>query len=334
MNDRKSLQTTKSNAVFNSLINGRPYIILAALSILFTIMAPDFINPVNILNLIKRQSYIAVAAFAATFVITLGGLDLSVGSISSLVGVSFALLLSKSFLATMPLWIALPVGVIIALLIGAAAGFINGFISVKGRITPFLVTLATMNIFRSIAIVLASSKEITITNSEFATIFATGKLFGTIPTPVIILIITFAISWYLFERTKYGYYVKAIGGNEEAATVSGINAGKIKIWTYTINGLFAALAGLMLAGLYTSGSPSTGTDLALDSIAGVILGGTAISGGTGKIWGTLAGILIIAVIINGMTMLGAMYDIQILVKGIVIILAVLLDNAINSRKRN
>jgi len=331
MNDQKTL---KPNTILNALINGRPYVILAALVVMFTIIAPDFINPVNLLNLVKRQSYIAVAAFTATFVITLGGLDLSTGSVSALVGVSLAMLLSRSFLATMPVGLALPLAILIALLIGAAAGFINGFISVKGRITPFLVTLATMNIYRSIAIVLASSKEITITNSQFARIFATGKLFGVIPTPVVIMLFMFAIAWYMFERNKYGYYVKAIGGNEEAATVSGIRSGKIKIATYTINGLFAAMAGLMLAGLYTSGSPSTGSDLALDSIAGVILGGTAISGGNGKIWGTLAGILILAVIINGMTMLGAMYDIQILVKGIVIILAVLLDNAINSRKRN
>ena len=320
-------------AIVNAMIDGRPYIILAALLIIFIVVAPDFINPINLLNLVKRQGFVAVAAFSATFVLTLGGLDLSTGSVSALVGVSFALLLSKSFLVRWPIGLALPLGVVLVLLIGAAAGFINGFISVKGRITPFLVTLATMNIFRSVAIVLASSKEITITDPEFAQIFATGKLFGVIPSPVIIVVIMFAVSWYLFERNKYGYYVKAIGGNEEAATVSGINVGRIKIWTYTINGLFAALAGLMLAGLYTSGSPSMGGDLALDSVAGVILGGTAISGGNGKIWGTLAGILILAVIINGMTMVGAMYDIQILVKGIVIVLAVLLDNAINSRRR-
>ena len=327
-------QSNRSKAIINSLIEGRAYIILAALMVVFIILAPDFANPINLMNLIKRQGFIAVAAFSATFFITLGGLDLSTGSIAALVGVSFAMLMSRSFIATLPMVFALPICIVLAILIGAAAGFTNGFISVKGKITPFLVTLATMNIFRSIAILLATGKEITITSREFTTAFSTGWVFGIIPAPVVIVIIMFAVAWYLFERTKYGYYVKAVGGNPEAALVSGIKVGTIRIWTYTIHGMFAGLAGLMLAGLYSSGSPSAGFELSVDAIAGVILGGTTIGGGNGKIWGTLAGVLILAVIINGMTILGAMYDIQILVKGLVIILAVLLDNFINNRKRN
>ena len=314
------------------LIDGRSYVILVVLLLVFAISAPGFLSPVNLLNLVKRQSYIAVAAFAATFVVTLAGLDLSVGAIQALSAVLFATLLKTPFI--MNLGIAgLVISIIAAILIASLCGFINGFISVKGKITPFLVTLATMNIFRSLAIVFADSKEITITSDLFQKIFATGKLFGVIPSPVIILIIMFALSWMLFTRCKYGYYVMVIGGNEEAAKVSGINTDKIKIWTYTLNGLYAGVASLMLAGLYSSGSPSGGVDLALDSIAAVILGGTAIAGGNGKIWGTLAGILILAVIMNGMTLLGAMYDIQLLVKGIVIILAVLLDNFLSKKSR-
>ena len=312
------------------LIDGRSYVILIVLLAIFAIFAEGFLNPINLLNMVKRQSYIAVAAFAATFVITLGGLDLSVGSISALSGVSFALILKQPFIMNLGVF-GLVLSILFAIVIGAICGFLNGFISVKGRITPFLVTLASMNIFRSIAIVLSDSKEITITSDVFAKMFATGKLFGVIPSPVIILVIMFILSWFLFQRCKYGYYVKAIGGNEEAARVSGISIDKVKITTYTLNGLYAGIASLMLAGLYSSGSPSGGVDLALDSIAAVILGGTAIVGGNGKIWGTLAGILILAVIMNGMTLLGAMYDIQLLVKGIVIILAVLLDNALSRR---
>ena len=326
-------QRKRARTITNTLIDGRAYIILAALMVVFIIIAPDFINPINLLNLIKRQGFIAVAAFSATFFITLGGLDLSTGSIAALVGVSFALLMSRSFLVFLPVAIALPACIIICLLIGAAAGFMNGFISVKGRITPFLVTLATMNIFRSLAIVFSGGIEITVTSPVFITLFSTGWLFGVIPAPVVIVIIMFAAAWYLLERTKYGYYVKAVGGNPEAAMVSGIKVGKIRVLTYTIHGAFAALSGLMLTGLYRSGSPSAGMELSIDAVAAVILGGTAIGGGNGKIWGTLAGILVLAVIINGMTIIGALYDIQILVKGIVIILAVLLDNAINSRKR-
>lgn len=330
--ERKQLSASSQKAL-NYLIEGRPYIILAVLLVIFTIIAPDFINPINLLNMIKRQAYVAVVAFSCTFIVTLAALDLSPGSISALVGVSFALLLSRSPLAALPAPLALTLSILVALLIGAACGFINGFISVKGRIIPFLVTLATMNIFRSLAIVLSGSKEITISNATFNTMFATGKVFGVIPTPVIIVVIMFVIAWYLLEKTKFGYYVKAVGGNEEAAIVSGINVGLIKMCAYTMHGAFAALAGLMIAGLYSSGSPSAGMELYIDAIAGVILGGTAIRGGNGKIWGTLAGVLILAVIINGMTMMGAMYDVQILVKGIVIILAVLLDNFITRHKK-
>lgn len=314
------------------LLEARSFIILIILLLLFVIIAEGFVNPINLLNMIKRQSYIAVVAFAATFVITLAGLDLSIGSIAALVGVSFALLLPKPFFANFGI-LGLVAAVLTAIIIGGLCGFLNGYISVKGKITPFLVTLATMNIFRSIAIVLSGSKEITINNNAFQKIFSTGKLFGIIPSPVIILILMFALSWFLFERSKYGYYVKAIGGNEEAARVSGINIKKVKIWTYTLSGLFAAISGLMLAGLYTSGSPGGAIDLALDAIAAVILGGTAIVGGNGKIWGTLTGILILAVITNGMTLFGAMFDIQILVKGIIIILAVLLDNVLSRKGR-
>lgn len=312
------------------LIDGRSFLILILLVIVFAIITNgNFLRPNNLLNLVKRQSYIAVAAFAATFVITLAGLDLSAGAVSALVSVSFALMLPSGFFNSLG-WFGLPLCILTAILLGGLCGFINGYISVKGKITPFLVTLATMNIFRSIAIVLADSKEIYISSPRFQLWFATGKVLG-IPTPVIILIIGFIITWFLFQRCKFGYYVKAVGGNEEAARVSGINIGRVKVATYTLNGLFAGLAGLMVSGLYTSGSPSACVDLALDSIAAVILGGTAIVGGNGKIWGSLAGILILAVIINGMTLMGAMYNIQLLVKGIVIILAVLLDNTISKR---
>lgn len=313
------------------LIEGRSGIILLVLLIIFAVAAEGFINPMNLLNMVKRQSYIAVAAFAATFVITLGGLDLSTGAMSALAAVCFALLLQQPFIQGMGV-AGLFLALILALAIAAFCGFLNGIVSVKGHITPFLVTLASMNIYRSIAIVLADSKEITITSDLFGEMFSTGKLFGVIPSPVIILIIMFSISWFIFQRCKYGYYIKAVGGNEEAARVSGINIDMVKVVTYTLNGLYAGVASMMLAGLYASGSPSGGVDLALDSIAAVILGGTAIAGGNGKIWGTLAGILILAVIMNGMTLLGAMYDIQLLVKGVVIILAVLLDNAL-SRSR-
>jgi ribose transport system permease protein len=212
-------------------------------------------------------------------------------------------------------------------------GFFNGFISVKGKIEPFLVTLATLNIYRGIALTLTSGKPVPIVIPNYADLLGNGRLFGIIPSPVIISLFVFLVSWFLFTRTKFGFYVRSIGGNPEAARVAGIDIGLVKIAAYTMSGLYAYISGLILAALLNSGLPSAGSDLALDSISGVILGGTAISGGVGSIWGTLGGCLIMATLNNGMSLLGAQYHVQILVKGLVIILAVLMDNAFKSRQK-
>ena len=166
----------------------------------------------------------------------------------------------------------------------------------------------------------------------FADIFGNGRLFNLIPTPVVISLLLLLASWFLFTYTKFGFYVRSIGGNQEASRVAGIDIARIKITAYTMNGFFAFISGLILAALMNSGLPDAGRDLAMDSISGVILGGTAISGGIGTIWGTLGGCLIMASLNNGMSLLGAQYHVQILVKGLVIVLAVLMDNALKSKK--
>lgn len=310
----------------NIIIRYRTFLILVVLMIVFSVVKPIFLNPLNLLAILKNMSYVLIAGLGMTFIITLGGLDLSVGSTAAVVGVGFAMLVRGGRMDVIP-------ALLIVMVVAGLLGFINGFVSVKGKIDPFLVTLATLNIYRGLALTLTKGKPVPIVIPYFADILGNGLLFNIIPSPVVISLVLLLIAWFLFTKTKFGFYVRSIGGNVEAARVAGINISLVKIAAYTMNGLFAFVSGLILAALFNAGLPDAGRDLALDSISGVILGGTAISGGVGTIWGTLGGCLIMASLNNGMSLLGAQYHVQILVKGLVIILAVLMDNAFKSRQK-
>lgn len=320
----KHTQTSRAT-IKKLIIQYRTVLILIALMTVFTLLNPVFIYPANLLAIIKNMSYVLIAGLGMTFIITLGGLDLSVGSIAAVVGVSFAMLVRGGLVPVIP-------ALLIVMVAAMSLGFLNGFVSVKGKIEPFLVTLATMFIYRGLALTLTAGKPVPIVIPYFADLFGNGLLFDVIPSPVIISAVVFLASLFLYKQTKYGFYVRAIGGNAEAARVAGIDVSLVKIAAYTLNGLYAFIAGLILAALFNSGLPDAGGDLALDSISGVILGGTAIAGGVGSIWGTLGGCLIMASLNNGMSLMGAQYHQQILVKGMVIILAVLMDNAFKSKQ--
>ena len=308
------------------IIQYRTILILVVLMTVFYLLKPVFLHPLNLLAILKNMSYVLIVGLGMTFIITLAGLDLSVGSIAAVVGVGFAMLVRGGLMPAIPALLIVMLG---ALLLG----FFNGFVSVKGKIEPFLVTLATMFMYRGLALTLTAGKPVPIVIPHFADLFGNGLLFNFIPSPVIISLVVLLVSWFLFTQTKFGFYVRSIGGNPEAARVAGIDISLVKIAAYTMSGLYAFISGLILAALMNSGLPDAGADLALDSIAGVILGGTAIYGGVGSIFGTLGGCLIMASLNNGMSLLGAQYHVQILVKGLVIILAVLMDNAFKSRQR-
>jgi len=324
MEDSVEIKTPKKKfSVLNLIIKYRTILILLLLVAVFTIIKPIFVHPTNLLNMLKSMSYVAIAAFGTTFVITLGGLDLSVGSTAAVVGVSLALILGRG----VPLLPALLLCFIIAMALGA----VNSVVIVKGKIEPFLVTLATLNIYRGLALLLTSGRPVPIVSDFFVKIFGNGFIFKKIPIPILIMAIFFVISLFLYKKTKYGFYIRAIGGNLEAARVAGINIGKVKSATYIINAVFAFFSGLILAALMSAGLPNIAVDLPLDAISAVILGGTAIVGGFGNIWGTLGGTLIMAILNSGMSLMGAQYPAQILVKGVVIIVALLIDNALKSR---
>ncbi len=318
-------RSTSRSIIWKLIIQYRTILILVVLMIAFTLLKPVFIRPLNLLAIMKNMSYVLIAGLGMTFIITLGGLDLSVGSIAAVVGVGFAMLVRGGNVPPIPALFIVMIG---ALLLG----FFNGFVSVKGKIEPFLVTLATMFMYRGLALTLTAGKPVPIVIANFASLFGNGTLFNFIPSPVIISLVVLLASWFVFTQTKFGFFVRSIGGNPEAARVAGIDISLVKIATYTMNGGYAFISGLILAALMNSGLPDVGSTLALDSISGVILGGTAISGGVGSIWGTLGGCLIMATLNNGMSLMGAQYHVQILVKGLVIILAVLMDNAFKSRQ--
>jgi ribose transport system permease protein len=324
MQDKIDLNIGKKKFSFLGLvIRYRTILILILLLVIFTSIKPIFLHPTNLLNMLKSMSYTAIAAFGTTFVITLGGLDLSVGSTAAVVGVTLALFIAKG--------IPLPLAIIMCFFIAFILGSINGVVIVKGRIEPFLVTLATMNIYRGFALQLTGGKPIPINYAFFVKTFGNGRIFNVIPIPIIYMFVFFAITWFLYKKTKFGFYIRAIGGNLEAARVAGINISKIKFSAYALNAIFAFFAGIILAALFSSGLPNIATDLPLDAISAVILGGTAIAGGFGNVWGTLGGTLIMAILSSGMSILGAQYPAQILAKGLVIIVALLIDQQLRSR---
>lgn len=313
---------TKKSRLGQLCIKYRTILILIVLVVIFTVMKPIFVNRMNIMNMVKRMSYTAIVAYGITFILTMGDLDLSGGAIAALVGVVLGVLLNKG--------ISLVPAVLLVVLLAALLGAVNAAVTVYGGINSFLVTLSTMNIFRGIAMTLSNGRTIPIKAKGFAFTFGNGNVAG-IPTPIIITIIFFVICLILYKNTKLGFYVKCIGGNVEAAKVAGINVNKIKILTFTLAGFLAGVSGLILAGLMNAGMSDLGSDLSMDAISAAVLGGTAISGGLGSMWGTMGGCLIMAVLNGGLSLMGAQSQHQMLVKGFVIIIAVYMDNALKSR---
>ncbi len=294
-----------------------PFIGLILLIIVVSILNPSFLDLSNLLNLLRQISINGLIAFGMTFIILTGGIDLSVGSI---------LALSSAFIALM---ITSGVDPIIALIIGVLIGFVlgavNGLLVTKGNMAPFIATLATMTIFRGLTLVITDGNPITnLGDSYLFQLFDKGYFIG-IPVPAVTMIIVFVILLIILQKTTFGRHTYAIGGNEVAAKISGIKVNKIKFLIYGISGLMSALAGGILTSRLNSAQPTAGTSYELDAIAAVVLGGTSLTGGKGRIVGTLIGVLIIGVLNNGLNLLGVSSFYQQVVKGVVILIAVLID---------
>lgn len=293
---------------------------LVLLCIVITIVTPNFLSVSNITNVFTQVSVNAIIAIGMTFVILTGGIDLSVGStlaISSAVGDSIVKSTGNVFLA-----------IIVAAVIGIAVGLINGLLVSKGKLQAFIVTLATMTIFRGATLVFTDGTPISKLPEAFVKI-GNGKL-GFMPIPVIITIIIAIIAVYALSQTRFGRYLYALGGNEDASRLSGINTDKIKTLVYVVSGFASAIAGVIITSRIGSASPNAGTGFELDAIAAVVIGGTSLAGGEGTITGTLIGALIIGVLNNGLNLMNVSPFYQSIVKGLVILIAVLLDK--KSRK--
>ena len=295
-------------------------ILLAFIVVLVTLMilSPTaFAKPANLLNIVKQASINGILATGMMFVIISGGIDLSVGSIVALSGV-----IAASF--AHPGEYPLIVPIVLSALAGLAAGVLNGVGVAYGNIPSFIVTLGSMTIIRGLALIYSKGQPIFGVTDEFEAL-ASGFAFGSIPILVIYFLIITAISAFVLTKTVYGRRVYAVGGNEITAKVSGVSVKRIKIAVYSISGLLAGVAGLLLASRIVSGQPTSGQSYELDAIAAVIIGGVSMTGGSGKWYGTVIGALMIAVIGNGLDILNVSSHFQLLIKGSIIIVAVLLD---------
>jgi ribose transport system permease protein len=281
-----------------------------------SVISPNFLTATNLSNILINSAPLALAATGLTLVIICGDLDLSVGSTMALVSTSSALLMSNFGL---PIYIAFGIG----LIVGALVGFINGLLSVKVNIPSFIVTLAMMSVARGIALVLSDGSAVT-NLPESVTKIASGRLLGLsfiIWIPIIII----PIIGFLLSRTVLGLNIYSIGGNKEAAILAGVPESKTRIVALTLSGLMAGIAGVISTSRLGVGSPIIAEDLILDAIAAVVIGGTSLFGGIGKISGTIFGVLLIAIIKNGLVLLNVSPFYQRVAIGIVILIASVFD---------
>ncbi|MBD5539710.1 MAG: ABC transporter permease [Lachnospiraceae bacterium] len=284
--------------------------------VIFPTTRTTFLTPKNVFNILRQNASNLFLATGMTMVIILGGIDLSVGSVIALSGVVAAGSVAN---------LGLPEGLafLLAIGVGAVVGMANGFVICKTDIPPFIVTLASMNITKGIALVLTGGSPIRCMTDAFK--FPGAGYVGPVPTPIILMIIVFIIAALIINRTQLGRHIYAVGGNAQAAKFSGISVQKVKFLVYTYTGIMAGIAGVVVASRLYSGTPIAGDGAEMDAIAAVVVGGTSMSGGFGRLGGTLIGVLIIGVLNNGLNLMGVDSNWQYIVKGLVILLAVYVD---------
>lgn len=301
------------------LIEQKSLIALLVLILVVSFLSPNFFTPDNLLNILRQTSVNAIIAVGMTLVILTAGIDLSVGSILALTSAFAAAMVG----ADLPVLIAIPA----ALLAGALLGGVSGAIIAKGKVQAFIATLVTMTALRGFTMVFTDGRPISTGFSETSDAFAvlgTGYWLG-IPVPIWIMALVFGLAWYLLNHTRLGRYIYALGGNEAATRLSGINVDRVKIAVYTLCGALSALAGLIVTSRLSSAQPTAGMGYELDAIAAVVVGGTSLMGGKGRIMGTLIGALIIGFLNNALNLLDVSSYYQMIAKAAVILLAVMVD---------
>lgn len=287
-------------------------IIMALLTLMiFAILTPTILTPANIINLLAQTSLVAIAAAGMTFAITGGGFDLSIGSIQALT----TCILGKN-IPEFGLW----GGLGIAILVGAVLGAINGLIITKFKIQTFVATLATMIIYRGLALIYTQGRDTFLFSHLSIKVFSSGELFF-IPVPILLMLMVYIFSYIMYKYTPFGLYVRSIGSNETASRISGIKVDTTIIWIFVMTAVTTVLSGTILSSQLLTGNGRLGTTFALEVITATILGGTSLSGGRGNIWGTLVAAIMLAMIKNGLNLLGVSDFYQRLATGIILILA-------------
>jgi len=300
-----------------------PLLALVGLSLVLWILTPHFLTVSNLLNVAEQTTIIAIVAVGMTWVIISGGIDLSVGSVVAFSGVVMASLLH----ARWPLFAAVLAG----LSAGFALGGLNGLLITRGNLPPFIATLGMMSVARGAALMFTDGRPVSGFVESFRRL-STGDIVH-VPIPVIIMAVVYGLSHILLTKTQFGRYVYAIGGNEEAAVLSGLNVRRVKLLVYGQCGMLSGLAAVLLTARLNSAQPIAGVMYELDAIAATVIGGTSLLGGEGTIPGTLIGALIIGVLRNGLNLLGTPSFTQQVVIGSVIIVSVLLDMGLRKRQR-
>jgi ribose transport system permease protein len=282
---------------------------------LFAVLSPNFLSLSNLLNVVLQVSIIAILGFGMTYVLLLGDIDLSVGAVMALVGTVAAFAMQHGLDPV--------VAVLAAMLAGVVLGWINGALSALLTIPSFIVTVATMGVFRGLAYITSAGVPISIDDDHFAAL-GNGTFLG-VAIPIWVLAVLLVVNHFVLSRTVFGRKAYLAGGNREAALYSGINVRRLRIYIFMISGLMASIGGVLMTSRLYSSQPNAGMGYELDAIAAAVLGGTSLSGGYGTIVGTLIGALIIGVINNGMNLLSVPYFYQLIVKGVVILVAVCID---------
>jgi ribose transport system permease protein len=295
---------------------------LMTLCVILWAATPHFLTVSNLLNVLEQTALNAIVAMGMTYVIISGGIDLSVGSVLAVAGIGLALALESGLPA--------PLAIAIALALGLSCGLINGLLITAGRLPPFIATLGMMSVARGAALMMAEGRPISGFSEGFRAL-ATERVLG-VPAPVLITIVIYAFAHFVLTRTVFGRATYAIGGNEEAARLSGVPVRFYKTAVYGVAGVTSAAAAVLLTARLNSAQPTAGTMYELDAIAATVIGGSSLLGGEGSLTGTLIGALIMGVLRNGLNLLNVSSFVQQVVIGVVIIAAVTVDMALKRRR--
>jgi erythritol transport system permease protein len=329
-------------SALDQLLRLRALIALAVVAIVFAILSPEFLTTGNLTILLKHVAINAILAIGMTLVVLAGGIDLSVGSIAGFTGMIAGYLLTKGLVLEplgvavfFPAWMV----IILALAAGALFGALNGLLVTVLKAPPFIATLGVLYIARGVALLMSNGSTFPdlggsdeLKNHGFLLLGGAGPL--GLPMPVWIMALLALAAILVINRTRLGRYIYAVGGNERAARLAGVRVGRIKFVTYVVSAFCAAVVGLIIASQLNSAHPATGETFELNAIAAVVLGGTSLMGGRGTVFGTLIGAMVIGILANGLVLLGVSEFWQILIKGTVIVAAVIIDQYNKTPNKN